>query len=106
LNLIINAIFTFQGNSFGLNGAEIKALGKLALQPGYKLVIAGYVVPKLLTKSNSLELSLNRALTLKMALEKLHPKWMISTIGMGHLTNPKCASYHNNCVVFREIKSK
>jgi outer membrane protein OmpA-like peptidoglycan-associated protein len=91
------SVYSFSFKSAVLkNGAAL--LSSITANTKSQITINGYADAKRSGGEDDLRLSLDRALTVKAALLKLHPTWTIKALGLGHKINPKCESMSNRCV--------
>jgi outer membrane protein OmpA-like peptidoglycan-associated protein len=90
-------VYGFEFKSFKLTTASALTLAKLQGSSKVTITINGYADAKKSGGEDDVRLSLDRALTIKATLLKLHPTWTIKAFGLGHKVNTKCSVLQNRC---------
>ncbi|MEI6763590.1 MAG: hypothetical protein WCL26_05075 [Actinomycetes bacterium] len=90
-------VYGFEFKSFVLTKTSLKALQAITAPAKVTVTVNGYADAKKSGGEDDVRLSLDRALTIKTALLKLHPTWTIKAYGLGHKVNAKCSMLTNRC---------
>jgi outer membrane protein OmpA-like peptidoglycan-associated protein len=90
-------VYGFEFKSFALTKTSLKALQAITAPAKVTVTVNGYADAKKSGGEDDVRLSLDRALTIKTALLKLHPTWTIKAFGLGHKVNAKCSMLTNRC---------
>lgn len=90
-------LITFSKGKAAVAGAQTKIIKSYKFKRGATIEVVGYASKS--AGQDDLRISLDRALNVKKALQRLHPDLKISAIGGGVKRNALCAKYANQCAV-------
>ncbi len=92
-------LYAFDFKSSVLPKSAPSALALVTAPAKSTVMVYGYAEYKRSGGEDDIRLSLDRALAIKVKLQKMHPNWTIKAVGLGHKADPRCGAAENRCAV-------
>lgn len=95
-------VVPFAQAKYKIGSVQTRVINSFKFAKNPKLQVIGYASNTI--GQDDIRISLDRALEVKSALQRLYPKAVITALGGGTTNNRLCAKYENRCVVVRVTK--